>query len=119
MIARRSHDEETFLKSTNLAAESAWCRKFSTQIGASALTTAVCARSCAIRSAVLPSVHPKYEKPITDIATAPITPPQIPGFKLGYLFIYRAFAVRGRFPLIFPPRIAALREHSSGTRQDA
>ena len=86
------------MNSTNLAAESAWCWKFSTQIGASALTTALCALSCAIRSAVLPSVYPKYEKPVTDIATAPITAPQIPGFKLGYFFIHRALLSGEGFP---------------------
>jgi len=32
---------------------------------------------------VLPSVHPKDEKPSTDMAAAPITAPQIPGFRLG------------------------------------
>ena len=47
----------------------------------------ICACSFAIRSAVLPSVQPKDEKPTTDIAAAPITAPQIPGFRLGYLFI--------------------------------
>src|SRR5215469_6189479 len=45
--------------------------------------TAVCARSLASRSAVPPSVHPKVEKPSTVMTTAPITAPQIPGFKLG------------------------------------
>ena len=59
------------------------CRNLSTQIGASASTTAVCARCRAIRSAVSESVHPKIEKPSTDMTTAPITAPQIPGFKLG------------------------------------
>ena len=66
-------------------------------------------------SAVLPSVHPKDEKPITDIAAAPTTAPQIAGFRLGYFFINGAL-VSGDLPLIFPPPIAALRENSSATR---
>src|SRR5438270_12026587 len=63
-----------------------------------------------MRSAVLPSTHPNDEKPITDIPIAPITAPQIPGFKLGYFFIYRASVSEESLPLIFPPRIAALPE---------
>ena len=38
--------------------------------------TAVCARSVAIRSTVLPSVHPNIEKPTIDMAVAPITAPR-------------------------------------------
>src|SRR5205814_3673127 len=75
------------LKSINFVAASACCWQFSRQIGASTATTAFCACSFAIRSAVLPSVHPKDEKPITDIAAAPTTAPQIAGFRLGYFFI--------------------------------
>src|SRR5215469_15837406 len=52
--------------------------------------TAVCARSLASRSAVPPSVHPKVENPSTDMAAAPITAPQIPGFKLGGNFMHHA-----------------------------
>ena len=59
------------------------CRNLSTQIGASASTTAVCARSLAIRSAVSWSLHPKIEKPSTHTMAAPITAPQIPGLRLG------------------------------------
>ena len=59
------------------------CRNLSTQIGASASTTAVCARSLATRSAVSWSVHPKIEKPSTHTMAAPITAPQIPGLRLG------------------------------------
>src|SRR5271167_369802 len=51
-----------------------------------------------MRSAVLPSVHPKDEKPTTEIATAPITAPQIPGFRLGNFFICRASVSGGEFP---------------------
>src|SRR5215472_14326240 len=69
--------------SFSFAGASGCCRKRSTQIGASASTSTVCARSLAIRSAVSLSVHPKIEKPTTDIAAAPITAPQIPDFKLG------------------------------------
>ena len=82
MMDRRSQDN-AFLNSVIFADASACCRNLSTQIGASASTTAVCARSFAIRSAVPPSVHPKVEKPSTDMTTAPITAPQIPGFKPG------------------------------------
>src|SRR4051812_18321145 len=87
MTDRRFHDE-TLLKSINFADASAWCWNFSTQIGARTPTTAVRARSVAIRSAVLPSVHPNVEKPTTDMAAAPITAPQIPGFKLGYFSFF-------------------------------
>jgi len=82
MIDRRSHEGALF-NSVNFAGASGCCRNLSTQIGTNASTTAVCARSFAIRSAVPPSVHPKTEKPSTHIAAAPITAPQIPGFKLG------------------------------------
>src|SRR5206468_10947785 len=76
--ARWSQDA-AFLNSVSLTAQSACCRNLSTQIGASTLITAVSARSDAIRSAVLPSVHPIHENPITDIATAPATAPQSAG----------------------------------------
>src|ERR1700738_1370256 len=48
MRARRSQDEETLLNATSFAAESVCCWNFSTQIGASAATTAVSARWLAI-----------------------------------------------------------------------
>src|ERR1700737_2838752 len=64
MTDRRFHDE-TLLNSANFAGASAWCWNFSTQIGASTATTAVSARWVAIRSAVLPSVHPSDENPTT------------------------------------------------------
>jgi hypothetical protein len=82
MIDRRSQDD-ALLNSDIFAGASVCCRNLSTQIGTSASTTAVCARSFAIRSAVPPSVHPKVEKPSTVMTTAPIAAPQIPGFKLG------------------------------------
>src|SRR5215469_8328565 len=82
MMDRRSQDD-ALLNSVIFAGASACCRNLSTQIGASASTTAACARSFAIRSAVPPSVHPRVEKPSTDMTTAPITAPQIPDFKLG------------------------------------
>src|SRR3979411_590187 len=61
MSERRSQEEETLLNATSFAAESVCCWNFSTQIGASAATTAVSARWLAIFSAVLPSVHPSDE----------------------------------------------------------
>jgi hypothetical protein len=64
---------------------------------------------------VLPSVHPKDENPITDIAAAPTAAPQIAGFRLGYFFINGA-SVSGDLPLILSPRLAALRENSFATR---
>ena len=82
MINRRSHND-ALLNSVNFPGASGCCRNLSTQIGASTSTTAACARSFAICSAVPPKVHPKREKPSIDIAAAPITAPQIPGFKLG------------------------------------
>ena len=41
---------------------------------------------------------------MTEIAAAPNTAPQIPGFKLGYLFIWLCFRVRGKR---CPPDLAA------------
>ena len=87
MINRRSHND-ALLNSVNFEGASGCCRNLSTQIGASTSTTAACARSFAICSAVPPKVHPKREKPSIDIAAAPITAPQIPGFK-GFSLDYR------------------------------
>src|SRR5438876_11129968 len=86
MTDRRFHDE-TLLNSTNFAGASAWCWNFSTQIGASAATTAAAARWVAIFSAVLPSVHPSCENPMTANATAPTTAPHTAGFTPGWIFI--------------------------------
>src|SRR5271155_247426 len=86
MTDRRFHDE-TLLNSTNFAGASAWCWNFSTQIGASAATTAASARWVAIFSAVLPSVHPSDENPTTVNARAPATAPHTAGFTPGWIFI--------------------------------
>ena len=86
IIDRRSQ-ADALPNSFNFAGASACCWNLSAQIGASTSTTAVSARSFAIFSAVLSSVHPKSEKPSTDITAAPMTAPQIPGFKLGENFI--------------------------------
>ena len=80
MINRRSQ-VEALLNSVSFAGASACCRNLSTQIGVSTSTTAVCARSLAVRSAVPPNVRPKIEKPSTDMSAAPITAPQMPGLK--------------------------------------
>jgi hypothetical protein len=85
MIDRRSHHEA--LPNFNFAGASACCWNLSAQIGASTSTTAVSARSFATFSAVLSSVHPKSEKPSTDITAPPMTAPQIPAFKVGENFI--------------------------------
>jgi hypothetical protein len=55
--------------------------------GASTATTANWARSFATRSAVLPSIHPSWEKPIIEIAIAPAMAPQTASATLGYLFM--------------------------------
>jgi hypothetical protein len=86
MSDRRSHDA-TLLNSTNFAGASAWCWNFSTQIGASAATTAASARWVAIFSAVLPSVHPSDENPTTANAAAPAAAPHTAGFIPGWIFI--------------------------------
>jgi hypothetical protein len=86
IIDRRSQ-ADALPNSFNFAGASACCWNLSAQIGASTSTTAVSARSFAIFSAVLSSVHPKSEKPSTDITAAAMTAPQIPGFKLGENFI--------------------------------
>ena len=57
--------------------------EFCEQTGVSAATTATSARSFAILSAVLPSVHPSAEKPTTAIPTAPTTPPHTAGLNPG------------------------------------
>src|ERR1700746_2298740 len=86
MSERRSQDG-ALLNATSFAAASVCCWNFSTQIGASTATTAVSARWVAIRSAVLPSVHPSDENPTTVNATAPATAPHIAGFTPGGIFI--------------------------------
>src|SRR6266478_9532643 len=101
MTDRRFHDE-TLLNSTNFAGASAWCWSFSTQIGASTATTAVSARWVAIRSAVLPSVHPSDENPTTVTATAPATAPHIAGFTLGWIFISSPWLAEKRTSPVSP-----------------
>jgi hypothetical protein len=107
MINRRSHDE-ALLNSVNFAGASACCWNLSTQIGASTSTTAVTARSFAIRSAVPPSVHPKIVKPSTDMAAAPMTTPQIPGFILGGNFTDRMSCAPVSAPLVHSREISAV-----------
>src|SRR4029077_19610610 len=87
MSERRSQDAETLLNATSFAAASVCCWNLSTQIGASAATTAVSARCVAIFSAVLPSVQPSYENPTTANAIAPATAPHTAGFIPGWIFI--------------------------------
>src|ERR1700736_3890309 len=84
---RRSQDDEHLLNATVVATASVCCWNFSTQIGASAATTAAAARWVAIFSAVLPSVHPSCENPTTANATAPTTAPHTAGFTPGWIFI--------------------------------
>jgi hypothetical protein len=107
MINRRSH-HEALLNSVNFAGASACCWNLSTQIGASTSTTAVCARSFAIRSAVPPSVHPKIVKPSTDMTAAPMTTPQIPGFILGGKFIDLMSCAPVSAPLVHSGEISAV-----------
>jgi hypothetical protein len=107
MINRRSHDE-ALLNSVNFAGASACCWNLSTQIGASTSTTAVSARSFATRSAVPPSVHPKIVKPSTDMAAAPMTTPQIPGFILGGKFIDLMSCAPVSAPLVHSREISAV-----------
>src|SRR5271167_2795942 len=103
MTDRRFHDE-TLLNSTNFAGASAWCWNFSTQIGASAATTAASARWVAIFSAALPSVHPSDENPTTANATAPATAPHIAGFIPGWIFIFVILDFGRREFLLVQPR---------------
>src|SRR6202035_3799973 len=97
MSERRSQDEETLLNATSFAAASVCCWNFSTQIGASAATTAAAARWVAIFSAVLPSVHPSCENPTTVNATAPATAPHTAGFTPGWIFIRHPGLGEGNF----------------------
>ena len=107
IINRRSHDE-ALLNSVNFAGASACCWNLSTQIGANTSTTAVSARSFAIRSAVPPSVHPKIVKPSTDMAAAPMTTPQIPGFILEGNFIDLMSCAPVSAPLVHSGEISAV-----------
>ena len=88
MSERRSQDG-ALLNATSFAAESVCCWNLSTQIGASAATTAVSARWLANFSAVLPIVHPSDENPTTANAPAPTTAPHNrwfhPGMDLHYV----------------------------------
>src|SRR6266705_1554234 len=93
MSERRSQDEETLLNATSFATASVCCWNLSTQIGASAATTAAAARWVAIFSAVLPSVHPSCENPTTANATAPTTAPHTAGFTPGWIFIFATLAL--------------------------
>src|SRR6267142_3175775 len=86
-MSERRSQEETLLNATSFATASVCCWNFSTQIGASAATTAAAARWVAIFSAVLPSVHPSCENPTTENATAPTTAPHTAGFTPGWIFI--------------------------------
>src|SRR4029077_7690597 len=79
----RSQDIEIFLNSVSLAAASACAPNLATQTGVSALTTAMLARSLAMRSAELLSVHPSAENPTIAMATAPTTAPQTAGLISG------------------------------------
>src|SRR5215471_15133321 len=97
MISRRSQ-VEAFLNSVNFAGASACALNFSTQIGVSTSTTAASARCFAIRSAVPPSVHPKTEKPSTDMPAAPITAPRIPDLKLEGSFVDLMSCAPAAFP---------------------
>src|SRR6478672_1318302 len=120
MRARRSQDEETLLNATSFAAESVCCWNFSTQIGASAATTAVSARWLAIFSAVLPSVHPSDENPTTANATAPTTAPHTAGFTPGWIFISSPWLWEKRTPPVSTEesyRAASLRMLDSETTQ--
>ena len=107
IIDRRSQ-ADALLNSFNFAGASACCWNLSAQIGASTSTTATSARSFAICSAVLSSVHPKSEKPSTDMIAAPITAPQIPGFKLGGNFIDLMSCARVKTPIGPIPERSAL-----------
>src|SRR5438445_8149840 len=103
MSERRSQDEETWLNATSFAAASVCCWNFSTQIGASAATTAASARWVAIFSAVLPSVHPSCENPMTANATAPTNAPHTAGFTPGWIFISSPWLWESEL-LLFHPR---------------
>jgi hypothetical protein len=68
---------------------------------------------------VLPSVHPNDEKPTTDIATAPITAPTVRVLSSDTFSFIVPRCQEKIFLLIFPPRLAALRENLSATRRGA
>src|SRR5207248_98618 len=56
-------------------------------------------------------------KPITDILIAPITAPQIPGFRLGYFFIYRASVSEEGLPLNLSAADRGPEENSPANRR--
>ena len=70
-----SQPVEIFCRAARFAFASLFCRNFSTQIGVSAATTAVSARSAASLLAVPPVTQPLHENPMTMDATAPIAIP--------------------------------------------
>src|SRR6267142_2565321 len=101
-MSERRSQEETLLNATSFATASVCCWNFSTQIGASAATTAAAARWVAIFSAVLPSVHPSCENPTTENATAPTTAPHTAGFTPGWIFISSPWLWEKRTPPVSP-----------------
>ena len=84
----RSQEVEIFLSSANVIAASARASNLATHTGVSASTTAASARSLAMRSAELPSVHPSAQNPTIVMMTAPATAPQTAGFTSGRDFIF-------------------------------
>ena len=82
MNSRCFHDS-TFWNSASFAAALVCSMNRATQDGVRAVITAELARSAAIRSAVLPRVHPSDEKPTIIVATTPTIAPQTAGLNHG------------------------------------
>jgi len=76
------------LNSVSLVAASACASNPATHTGVSASTTAASARSLAIRSALLPRVHPNAENPTIAMAIAPAIAPHTAGFTSGCDLIF-------------------------------
>src|SRR5512147_3246313 len=83
--------ESVFINAALLATTSPECRNLSAQMGASATTTAVSARSDAWASDLLPVTHPPHVNPTIAIARAPPAMPQRAGLVSTGIFMATPF----------------------------
>src|SRR5262249_47414823 len=82
-INSRCFHDSIFWNSASFTAAFGCCMNLATQEGVRAPITAALLRSTAIRSAVLPRVHPNQEKPMIIVPIAPMTTPQAAGLNHG------------------------------------
>src|SRR5689334_2792682 len=101
-MSLREYDDVSAWNFANTALSGS-CWAFATQKGTNAATTAVLERSWASCSAVDDVVHPSCEKPMIEIAIAPATAPQTPGFTQTGIFIGCSFRC-ARIDVLAPAR---------------